>query len=381
MGDIVHALPLAENARRAGVEVGWVTERAVRAGSSRATPPSRGSFSPTRGAGAAARSRRRAAREIRRLRAELREFAPDATIDAQGLWKSALLARLAGAPVVSLGARDRREHDLLAARRPPVRLDPAAVAHVVDQNLALLAPLGIPVASRRPGRPVPPRAPAARGRRVSADALRAAVRPLPSRRRAARRSPGARSSFAALAPRLARKRGPRARRSPGDRETRSAPSGSPQLLPDAPRIPALDFAGPRARDRRARALFVARRHRPRPPRGRARRSDARALRARRAPAQRSRAQPALPRRRGCATIRGDRPSRRSCAKALEAAALTAARLIETGASGWLSTVASRRLPLLFLCALLLGARRARLAPRRRRARTSRRSSARRCATR
>ena len=27
LGDIVHALPLAENARRAGAEVGWVVER------------------------------------------------------------------------------------------------------------------------------------------------------------------------------------------------------------------------------------------------------------------------------------------------------------------------------------------------------------------
>ena len=108
MGDIVHALPLAANARAAGATVGWLTDRQY--GGLLEGNPSlarvfladtrrwrRNPFSPAHW------------REVARLRRSLRDFAPDATVDVQGLWKSALLARMAGAPVVSFSAAARRE--------------------------------------------------------------------------------------------------------------------------------------------------------------------------------------------------------------------------------------------------------------------------------
>ena len=56
--------------------------------------------------------------------------------------ETALLARLAGAPVVSLGLRDRREHSSSVLIDVAVRLE-GGVDHVVDQNLLLLGPLGM----------------------------------------------------------------------------------------------------------------------------------------------------------------------------------------------------------------------------------------------
>src|SRR5512144_358876 len=91
MGDIVHALPLALNARLGGAPVGWLTDR--RYGGLLAGNPSierlflaatgRGRRNPVPA------SRRK---EIADLRQALREFGPGAALDAQGLWESALLA-------------------------------------------------------------------------------------------------------------------------------------------------------------------------------------------------------------------------------------------------------------------------------------------------
>ncbi|MEO8347511.1 MAG: glycosyltransferase family 9 protein, partial [Acidobacteriota bacterium] len=98
-GDVIHALPIAANAKTAGAEVAWVVEPAYR-GVLEADPDvarvfvadtkrwRRNPFSPG------------TLSDIARLRRSLREFAPDRTLDAQGLWKSALLARSAGAPVI-----------------------------------------------------------------------------------------------------------------------------------------------------------------------------------------------------------------------------------------------------------------------------------------
>ena len=139
VGDIIHALPLAENASRAGAEVGWVVEQAY-AGLLEGNPAIARLFPADtrswRRSPLSARSRS----EIRRLKISLRGFQADATIDAQGLWKSALLARLAGAPVVSLGARDRRERTSSVLVDRPVALG-QGMPHVVDQNLSLLAAL------------------------------------------------------------------------------------------------------------------------------------------------------------------------------------------------------------------------------------------------
>jgi heptosyltransferase I len=147
-GDIIHTLPLAENAHRAGAEVGWLCE-------SRYHDLLQGNPNIDRLFLADTRAWRadpvgpRTWADIRRLRRDLRAFAPDRTIDAQGLWKSALLARSAGAPVVGFAASERREGSsalLCAIRVGP----PSAARHIVDRNLALLSPVGIAVERRAP---------------------------------------------------------------------------------------------------------------------------------------------------------------------------------------------------------------------------------------
>src|SRR5438477_9453492 len=148
MGDIVHALPLAENARAAGATVGWTVEEAF-AGLLEGNPNCARLFTA-----ATRRWRRRPLssstwRDMGRLREALREFAPDRTIDAQGLWKSALVARAAGAPVVGLTARARREPG--SALLCGIRVPPGAPSsHAVDRNLALLSAIGLPARRAAP---------------------------------------------------------------------------------------------------------------------------------------------------------------------------------------------------------------------------------------
>jgi heptosyltransferase-1 len=148
MGDVIHALPLARNARASGAEVGWVAERRF-AGLLEGNPDCDRVFT----ADTRAWRRRPLApatlKDIASLRRELRAFAPDRTIDAQGLWKSAVVARLAGAPVAGFARAERREPasavlcDLAVTPGPDSR-------HVVDRNLDLLAAAGIPVSTRAP---------------------------------------------------------------------------------------------------------------------------------------------------------------------------------------------------------------------------------------
>ncbi len=238
MGDIVHALPLAENAHRAGVSVGWVVEGAY-AGLLESNPAVSAVFPADtrrwRRAPVSARSRG----EIRRLRGALRSFEADAVIDAQGLWKSALLARLAGAPVVSLGAGDRRERTSSLLVDRSVALDPG-VEHVVDQNLSLLAPLRIPATVR---------APDARYLlsvvREAADRFASGLpRPFALFHPGASRMEKAwgETEYATLARRLSERAGisPVISWGPGD-ETRAG--RLTRLLPEAARLPLLDFAG------------------------------------------------------------------------------------------------------------------------------------------
>jgi heptosyltransferase-1 len=254
MGDIIHALPIAANAARAGVEVGWVAERPYGALLEGNPAISTLFLADTRSWRRSPLSRASRA-GIRRLRSELAEFHPDATIDVQGLWKSAVVARLARAPVVSLGVRDRREHTSSLLVDTPVRLDPA-VSHVVDQNLALLAPLGIPVVDAAPDARYllasdRPKADAFCDAMDAKGAPFALLHPGASR---AEKSWGE-EQFAALARGLSERAGLATALSwgPGD-ETRLERLS--QLLPDAPRIPALDFAG-LARVMARSAIFIA----------------------------------------------------------------------------------------------------------------------------
>jgi lipopolysaccharide heptosyltransferase I len=148
MGDIVHTLPLALNARIAGATVGWLTERRFQ-GLLEGNPAIDRLFL------ADTKQWRRnplAAshwKAISGLRGELEEFAAEATLDPQGLWKSALLARLAGAPVTGFSAASRREPSSAVLAATGVALARES-EHVVDQNLALLGALGIPVARKAP---------------------------------------------------------------------------------------------------------------------------------------------------------------------------------------------------------------------------------------
>ncbi|MEO8430337.1 MAG: lipopolysaccharide heptosyltransferase I [Acidobacteriota bacterium] len=250
VGDIIHALPLAENAGRAGAEVGWVVERAY-AGLLEGNPAIARIFPADtrrwRRTPLSAQSRL----EIRRLRASLREFRADATIDAQGLWKSALLARLAGAPVVSLGARDRRERTSSLLVDRPVALE-SGTPHVVDQNLALLGPLSIPVTSPAPDARYLLAAPRAEADRFAAGLPHPFALFHPGASRADKA--WGEESYAALATGLEERAGlfPAVSWGPGD-EARAA--RLVELIPGAARIPQLDFAGLAHVAARA-ALFV-----------------------------------------------------------------------------------------------------------------------------
>jgi len=146
-GDVIHALPLAANAKRAGAEVAWLVEPAYRGVLEGNPDVARVFVADTK------RWRRRpfspgTASDLARLGRALREFAPDRTLDAQGLWKSALLARAAGAPVIGFAAADRKEPTSALLCDEPVR--PLPGGHVVDRNLALAEAAGIPISHRSP---------------------------------------------------------------------------------------------------------------------------------------------------------------------------------------------------------------------------------------
>jgi heptosyltransferase-1 len=148
MGDVIHALPLAASAKADGATVGWVVEKAF-AGVLEGNPNcERILLADTR----AWRHRPLSPatwRGLAALRAQMLGFAPDLTLDAQGLWKSAVVARAAGAPVVGFAAAARREP--ASAVLCGMGVTPGAGArHVVDRNLALLEAVGIPVSSRAP---------------------------------------------------------------------------------------------------------------------------------------------------------------------------------------------------------------------------------------
>jgi lipopolysaccharide heptosyltransferase I len=147
LGDIVHTLPIAANARRSGNRVFWVVESAYRDFLAANPHVERVVVADTKGWRRRPLSPRTLS-EIVRLPRELRSLSPDVTIDAQGLWKSAWIARSAGAPVVGFGAANRREPTsaLLGHRT----VQPLAGRHVVDQNLSLAEAAGIPVTDRSP---------------------------------------------------------------------------------------------------------------------------------------------------------------------------------------------------------------------------------------
>lgn len=249
LGDIVHTLPIAENVTRAGATVGWVVERRYRE-LLEPNPSVSSVFVADTGAW---RHRLLAApAEIARLRGALRSFAPNLTLEVQGLWKSSLVAQLAGAPVYGFAAPARREPASAMLTRHRIR--PGADArHVVDLNLALAAAAGLPIERRSPD--------ARYLLAVAAPEADAFLAKLP--RPFALYHPGAgrtekiwgEQRFAELARLLARERGlaPVISWGPGDEERAALLA---RLVPEATAIPRLDVAG-LARVIAAGAIFVA----------------------------------------------------------------------------------------------------------------------------
>lgn len=147
VGDVVHTLPVLAALHRHGCAATWLAEspsRELLEGhpllERRVEPPRARAFD----VGAA----RRAVAELRRERF-------DVALELQGLWKSAIWARLSGARrVVGYSGRFRREP--ASAWALGERLEqPASAVHVIDKNLAILRALDIEAIGSREF-PLPP---------------------------------------------------------------------------------------------------------------------------------------------------------------------------------------------------------------------------------
>lgn len=134
LGDIVHALPAVAALRRAwpGARIDWLVDRRHRAILDLARGiDSRLTIDP----GGRWRDLPAAVRHLRAQRY-------DAALDLQGLLKSAVLARLSGAPrVIGFGRAAVRES--LAASFYTEAVEVPRSGHVIRKNLALLAALGL----------------------------------------------------------------------------------------------------------------------------------------------------------------------------------------------------------------------------------------------
>jgi lipopolysaccharide heptosyltransferase I len=147
IGDVVHALPVATalRARRPGARLTWIVERRE-AAVLRGHPALDEVIETDTRAWRRARGRatvRAALADVRALRARLRAGRFDVAVDLQGLLKSGLVTAATGAPL-RLGFAARRLREPLSALFTNRRVTPPPAArHVVEQYLALLAPLGI----------------------------------------------------------------------------------------------------------------------------------------------------------------------------------------------------------------------------------------------
>jgi heptosyltransferase-1 len=148
LGDVIHALPVARALRRhlPGAWLTWIVEARELAlirdhpDIDRALPVDTRRWRRLlwRPAGA-----REVWGKLGRLHARARASRFDVTIDLQGVLKSGLLTGYTGAPLRIGFARSHcRDLSWLFTNRRVT--PPAEAVHVVDQYLALLAPLGIP---------------------------------------------------------------------------------------------------------------------------------------------------------------------------------------------------------------------------------------------
>jgi lipopolysaccharide heptosyltransferase I len=156
VGDVVHTLPAAAALAEAGWEVDWLVEPLAR-------PLLEGNPVVSKVI-AAPRARRPSLAAARTALRDMRARRHDVALDLQGLWKSALWARLSGARrVLGLAAGARREPASAVLLRERVDGLPEG-GHVIDRNLAALRALGIDAVGRRTF-PLPPTAEA--GARVA----------------------------------------------------------------------------------------------------------------------------------------------------------------------------------------------------------------------
>lgn len=147
LGDVVHALPVATALKmaRPAARVTWIVERREAAILRGHTAIDEIIDVDTRGW-----RRARAPAEVRALGATLRALRRrlaragfDAAVDLQGLVKSGVLTAATRAPL-RVGFTPGRCREPLSALFTNRRVrPPAAALHVVDQNLALLGPVGI----------------------------------------------------------------------------------------------------------------------------------------------------------------------------------------------------------------------------------------------
>jgi lipopolysaccharide heptosyltransferase I len=165
LGDVVHALPVATTLRaaRPRARLVWIVERRE-AAVLHGHPALDGVIvADTRGW---RRARRPAAIAavvggMRALRQRLRQERFDVALDLQGLLKSGAVARATGAPLrIGFAASWGREPLSTIFTNRHVQPPPSA-RHVVDQYLALLAPLGIEAPTHEFHLPTAPAAEAA----------------------------------------------------------------------------------------------------------------------------------------------------------------------------------------------------------------------------
>jgi lipopolysaccharide heptosyltransferase I len=143
IGDVVHALPTAVALKRhhAGIHLTWVVEAREAALLKGHAAIDDVLIADTRG-WRRMRPRWRAVREARALARLLRARAFDVVLDLQGLMKSGILTAATRAPRrIGFAAPFLRERASALFTNERVR-PPASARHVVEQYLALLAPLG-----------------------------------------------------------------------------------------------------------------------------------------------------------------------------------------------------------------------------------------------
>ena len=135
IGDVVHTLPALASLRKGGWDIGWLVETPALTLLD-GHPDIMHLVSLPRSGGVRLAT-------LRATRNLLREQAYDVVLDMQGLWKSAIWARLAGASrVVGFAPQWRKEPGSAFLIPEQVNL-PEQVTHVVDKNLTLLRSLSI----------------------------------------------------------------------------------------------------------------------------------------------------------------------------------------------------------------------------------------------